>query len=39
VGVISSGNNYQHDVIRKEFIQDEVKKLKEEIKAEKMDED
>ena len=39
VGVISVGNNYQHDVIRKEFIQDEVKKLKEEIKAEKMDED
>ena len=39
VGVIGSGNNYQHDVIRKEFIQDEVKKLKEEIKAEKMDED
>ena len=39
VGVISSGNNYQHDVIRNEFIQDEVKKLKEEIKAEKMDED
>ena len=37
VGVISVGNNYQHDVIHKDFIQEEVKKLKEEIKNEKMD--
>ena len=37
VGVISVGNNYQHDVIHKDFIQEEVKKLKDEIKAEKMD--
>ena len=36
VGVISVGNNYQHDVIHKDFIQEEVKKLKDEIKAEKM---
>ena len=39
VGVISVGNNYQHDVIHKDFIQEEVKKLKDEIKAEKMDVD
>ena len=37
VGVISVGNKYQHDVIHKDFIQEEVKKLKEEIKNEKMD--
>ena len=37
VGVISVGNNYQHDVIHKDFIQEEVKKLKEEIKNEKRD--
>ena len=37
VGVISVGNNYQHDVIHKDFIQEEVKKLKEEKKNEKMD--
>ena len=37
VGVISVGNNYQHDVIHKDFVQEEVKKLKDEIKAEKMD--
>ena len=37
VGVISVGNKYQHDVIHKNFIQEEVKKLKEELKAEKMD--
>ena len=28
VGVISVGNNYQHDVIHKDFVQEEVKKLK-----------
>ena len=39
VGVISVGNNYQHDVIHKDFIQEEVKKLKDEIKAKKMDVD
>ena len=39
VGVISVGNNYQHDVIHKDFVQEEVKKLKDEIKAEKMDVD
>ena len=39
VGVISVGNNYQHDVIHKDFIKEEVKKLKDEIKAEKMDVD
>ena len=39
VGVISVGNNYQHDVIHNDFIQEEVKKLKDEIKAEKMDVD
>ena len=39
VGVISVGNGYQHDVIHKDFIQEEVKKLKDEIKAEKMDVD
>ena len=39
VGVISVGNNYQHDVIHKDFIQEEVKKLKDEIKTEKMDVD
>jgi 20S proteasome subunit alpha 7 len=37
VGVISVGNGYQHDVIHKDFVQEEVKKLKDEIKAEKMD--
>ena len=37
VGVISVGNNFQHDVIHKDFVQEEVKKLKDEIKAEKMD--
>ena len=37
VGVISVGNKYQHDVIHKDFVQEEVKKLKDEIKAEKMD--
>ena len=37
VGVISMGNNYQHDVIHKDFVQEEVKKLKDEIKVEKMD--
>ena len=37
VGVISVGNNYQHDVIHKDFVQEEVKKLKDEIKVEKMD--
>ena len=37
VGVISVGNKYQHDVIHKDFIQEEVKKLKEELKTEKMD--
>ena len=37
VGVISVGNNYQHDVIHKDFIQEEVKKIKDEIKVEKMD--
>ena len=39
VGVISVGNGYQHDVIHKDFVQEEVKKLKDEIKAEKMDVD
>ena len=39
VGVISVGNNYQHDVIHKDFIQEELNKLKDEIKAEKMDVD
>ena len=37
VGVISAGNNNQHDVIDKKIIQDEVNKLKEEVKNEKMD--
>ena len=37
VGVISSGNNNQHDVIDKKYIQDEVIKLKEEINKDKMD--
>ena len=37
VGVISVGNGYQHDVIHKDYVQEEVKKLKDEIKAEKMD--
>ena len=37
VGVISSGNNNQHDVIDKKYIQDEVIKIKEEINKDKMD--
>ena len=37
VGVISSGNNNQHDVIDKKYIQDEVIKIKEEINKYKMD--
>ena len=37
VGVISSGNNFQHEVIDKKFVMEEVKKLKEEINNEKMD--
>ena len=37
VGVISSGNNNQHDVIDKKYIQDEVITIKEEINKDKMD--
>ena len=37
VGVISSGNNNQHDVIDKKYVQDEVIKIKEEINKDKMD--
>ena len=37
VGVISSGNNNQHDVIDKKYIQDELIKIKEEINKDKMD--
>ena len=39
VSVISTGNNNQHEVINKNFIQEEVTKLKEEVKNEKMDVD
>ena len=37
VGIISSGNNNQHDVIDKKYVQDEVIKIKEEINKDKMD--
>lgn len=37
VSVISKGNNNQHDVFDKKYVRDEVVKLKEEIKKEKMD--
>ena len=36
VSVISTGNNNQHEVINKNYIVEEVNKLKEEIKNEKM---
>ena len=37
VGVISSGSNNLHSVIENSFVVEEVKKLKEELKQEKMD--
>ena len=37
VGIISSRNNFQHEIIDKNIIHDEVTKLKDEIKNEKMD--
>ena len=37
VGIITSRNKNEHEVIDKKIIQDEVRKLKEEVKNEKMD--
>ena len=37
VGIITSRNKNEHEVIDKKYIQEEVRKLKEEVKNEKMD--